>query len=694
MPDMATNDNEMTTESNALKAIEKTDDHLRVGNYLVLFGGRDLEGIASRKVNDDGTRGEFFTKATQFDSAYTDTGTLYVDWEHGVEPDPGGPTRDDVLGVVDWKSAKVDDKGLWVERVLSRRNAYMQYLERLIDEGLIGNSSEAVAAQVEVKANGEIARWPLKRDTLTVSPMEPRMLSENALAALKGLADVLPGVKAVTDPVSSEAAQEAGGEPVATATEAGVTVHVHVHQDNQKPTEKAKTTEDVNMDENTNVPAQKAPDIDAIIAKALSDYEEKRAKAEAERIAAEKAEAEKALKTPGFLTTEDEADRAAKGNPYRTFGEFLMAVKGASQNPTTADQRLYSLRSGDPADEGGYSVGKALGSSFVGTLTGASLAHRGMKAPTGLNVADPAEGGFLVGTDRAGGLLARVYNVGQLLQRVDMVGVSANSNGMTFNAEDETSRANGSRRGGIRGYWLAEGGSFTGSQPKFRQMELKLKKAGALVYCTDELLADAGALESWVMQNLPEELRFTVENAIFNGDGVGKPLGILQSGCLVSVAKETGQAADTVVAENISKMYARRWVGANDYVWLINQDVMPQLMHLTLDAGTAGYPLFLPPGGWSGSPYATLLGRPVLEIEYADTVGDLGDIVLASMSQYQMIEKGGVESASSIHVNFTTGEQVFRFVYRCDGQPKWNSALTPLNSSNTVSPFVALAARA
>ena len=119
-------------ESNTLKAIAETDDELRVANYLARFGGRDLEGIASPRINPDGSKGEYFTPATEFESAYTKTGVLYVDWEHGERPHPEEPGADDVLGYVDWSTAKADSNGLWVERVLNRRNEYMRFLEELI----------------------------------------------------------------------------------------------------------------------------------------------------------------------------------------------------------------------------------------------------------------------------------------------------------------------------------------------------------------------------------------------------------------------------------------------------------------------------------------------------------------------------------------------------------------------------------
>jgi len=383
----------------------------------------------------------------------------------------------------------------------------------------------------------------------------------------------------------------------------------------------------------------------------------------------------------GIVVVEDETDKKAKGKAGKwSFGEFLIAV-------SKDDRAIQPYKSSDPATEYGYDMGKALGDKFIGSLADA-------KAITGLSEAVPADGGLLVGVDRSTSLMSRVYNVGDLLRRIDMVGVGAGSNGMTFNAENESSRVAGSRRGGILAYWACEAADKTPSHPTFRKMELSLNKVIGLVYATDELLQDAAALESWIMSNLPEELRFVVEDAIFEGTNAGMPLGILLSPCLVTVAAEAAQAAATIVSQNIMNMWSRRYIGARDYVWLVHQDIAPQLYQMNLGVGTGGLPTYLPPGGLSGAPYGVLMGRPVLEIEYAQTLGTVGDIVLASLREYQMIDKGGMQSASSIHVRFTNDETVFRFVYRCDGEPKWNLPLTPFHGTNTVSPFVALATRA
>ncbi len=126
----------------------------------------------------------------------------------------------------------------------------------------------------------------------------------------------------------------------------------------------------------------------------------------------------------------------------------------------------------------------------------------------------------------------------------------------------------------------------------------------------------------------------------------------------------------------------------------MNQEIEPQLDGLVLPVGTGGVPVYLPPGGIADSPYGRLKGRPVIPIEQAAALGDKGDLMLADFSQYQLIDKGGVQAASSMHVQFLTDEMVFRFIYRVDGQPSWKASLTPYKGSNKLSPFVTLAARA
>lgn len=309
----------------------------------------------------------------------------------------------------------------------------------------------------------------------------------------------------------------------------------------------------------------------------------------------------------------------------------------------------------------------------------------------GMNESNPSDGGFFVDQDRVTTVRQRMYETGQILSRVFQLPIGPNSNGVKLMAVDETSRADGSRYGGITSYWLDEGGIKTASKPRFRPMELSLKKVAALVRVTDELLADSVALEAWVMRFLPLELTFRAEDAIVSGTGAGMPLGFLNSGAAVVVPRTT---PGTIVFEDIQNMWSRFYApsrSAAGAAWFIDQSAEPALFSMSLQIGAGGIPVYLPANGISNKPYSTLFGLPVIPAEYLSALGTKGDVMLADLSQYTLIDKGGVQSASSIHVYFVTDETAFRFVYRVDGQPEWNAPLTPKNGGPQLSPFVVLA---
>ena len=336
------------------------------------------------------------------------------------------------------------------------------------------------------------------------------------------------------------------------------------------------------------------------------------------------------------------------------------------------------------------SFGEQLMAAYRAATPGGKVDERlTTRAASGLNESTPSDGGFLVQQDFVTELLKRTYETGILASKVKKIPISTNANGMKINAIDEDSRANGSRWGGVQTYWEGEADEITASKPKFRQMELSLKKLTGLCYATDELLQDAAALEAVIRQAFAEEFGFKIDDAILSGNGEGEPLGILNSGAIVTVAKEASQT-DIITVENLIKMWNRLWSRSRaNAVWYINQELEPYLY--TLKIGDK--PVYIPAGGLSEKPYGTLFGRPVVPIEQCSAAGEVGDIILADIGQYLLIDKGGVKSASSIHVRFLYDENVFRFIYRVDGKPIWTKPLTPYKGSATVSPFVTLAKR-
>lgn len=292
-------------------------------------------------------------------------------------------------------------------------------------------------------------------------------------------------------------------------------------------------------------------------------------------------------------------------------------------------------------------------------------------------------------------LLKEVMTTGQLAKRCFHFPISNNSNGIKINAFDETSRAS-SRFGGVVSYWKDEAAEKTASKPKFRQMELALKKLIGLCYSSDELLADVSALETVVKRAFVSEFGFKIDDGIINGTGAGQLLGILNSACLVTQDKESGQSTSTIQAENVIHMLERTIGPSSNYAWLHSKTCLSQIYSMSLAVGTGGIPLFLSGGSLPNHPENRLLGLPLIECEQCQVLGTIGDLILADLSNgYILAEKDTIQSDVSIHVRFVYDESVFRFVLRVDGQPTRASALTPYKggASYTQGHFVALQAR-
>lgn len=363
-----------------------------------------------------------------------------------------------------------------------------------------------------------------------------------------------------------------------------------------------------------------------------------------------------------------------KRRGFSDLGDFALAVRDHSTPGQAGDRRLEILASISGA-------GQAIGS----------------------------EGGFLVPPEFSTQIWDGMNQApDNLLSRTDNYTVTGES--LTFNANAETSRATGSRWGGVRGYWISEADQITSSKPKLRQVKIEPKQLAVLCYATDKLLRNGGpAVSQWLTRAAIDEIVFMSNDALINGTGAGQPLGLLNAvtadtalgtpgttvvGGVIAQYKEAGQAADTVVGMNIARMWARLHARSRaNAVWLINQEIEPQLDTMTLVAGTVGWPMYMPPGGLADSPYGRLKGRPVIPTEFNAALGDRGDIILADLSAYVTGTRGGVDTALSMHLRFDYAETVFRFMYEIDGQPWMASPVTPYKGALTLAPYVTLVAR-
>lgn len=345
---------------------------------------------------------------------------------------------------------------------------------------------------------------------------------------------------------------------------------------------------------------------------------------------------------------------------FRNFGDFALAVRGArigANQGRAMDQRLVPLA--------------AAPGNYAGEGSG-------------------ADGGILIPPGFSQTIFTLSQDEDALLPLTDEMPIEGNT---MLVPKDETTPWGAN---GIRAYWQGESTAAAATKPALSGISLRLKKLMALVPVSDELNADATALAAYLPGKIAASIRWKTNEAILFGTSSATPLGALAGDAAITVAKESGQAAASLVAANLAKMVARLPAGSYPRaVWLINNDVLPQLFTLNSN----GQMLYLPYGGGQGSlqgsPYGTLLGRPIIISQHANTLGSAGDVSLLDLSYYQSVTKAeGMVTATSMHLYFDADAMAFRTTFRMDGQPKLSAPIDPAKGTTKLSPFVQLGARA
>jgi HK97 family phage major capsid protein len=246
----------------------------------------------------------------------------------------------------------------------------------------------------------------------------------------------------------------------------------------------------------------------------------------------------------------------------------------------------------------------------------------------------------------------------------------------------------------VVGYWTEEAGALTESAASFGRIVLEAKKLTAYTEVPNELVSDSAiSFQAFIDDIFPEALAFYEDIAFFTGNGTGEPLGFLNGSAEIQVAKESGQLADTIVWENIVKMYSRMLPSSlGRAVWIASINTFPELATMALSVGTGGSAIWLNNG--AEGPPMTILGRPVIFTEKAPVLGDAGDINFVDFGFYLIGDRQVMTANSSEHFKFQNDKTAYRIIERVDGRPWLNSAITPQNGGDTLSPFVQIAARA
>lgn len=304
----------------------------------------------------------------------------------------------------------------------------------------------------------------------------------------------------------------------------------------------------------------------------------------------------------------------------------------------------------------------------------------------------PADGGFLI-PERLRSELLRV-SLEKAMVRSQARVIPMDSLKVPIPTIDSTSNVS-SVYGGMVAYWTEESGALTESQARFGRVILEAWKLTGYSVIPNELFQDSAiSIAALIEQLWPEAIAFFEDIAFLRGSGAGEPLGVIGANnqAAIPVSKEAGQTANTIMWENIVKMFARMLPASQGQAfWLTSHDTFAELATMALSVGTGGGPVWLANGILSPAP--SILGRPLRETEKVPTLGTRGDISYQDLSYYLIGDRQTMMADSSPHYRFANDQTAFRIIERVTGRPWLQSAITPYNGGPTVSPHVELETR-
>lgn len=384
-------------------------------------------------------------------------------------------------------------------------------------------------------------------------------------------------------------------------------------------------------------------DLEAMLADLPDEAEDRTAAVTAPIPPVVKAEAEEARKAPAEVKTDD-------SKIYRSLGEQLADIKKAAM---------------------GYGVTPAL--------------EKSQRSILGMNTQVGSEGGYAIQVDFSNRIMDSVIEQSDILNRIDRYQVSANANEVYVTMVNETTTAN--VFGGVQAYVVEEGAQIPNTKPALKQIRLPLKKIAALAYVTDEQLRDAqftGSLLERAFALAIARLRekMIIENVIANPG-------------TTTIAKESGQGAATVVGKNFLKMRnALISTSRRNAIWTMHPDVAAELPEMYLSGTHTDNFIYMPENGISVAGYDRLFGREIIESDYCSALGTKGDVLYWNPMEYLEIFKGGIDTATSIHVAFDTAQMAFRAISYVNGMCKYDQGVTLVNSAVARASYVTLATRA
>lgn len=213
--------------------------------------------------------------------------------------------------------------------------------------------------------------------------------------------------------------------------------------------------------------------------------------------------------------------------------------------------------------------------------------------------------------------------------------------------------------------WIDEEGAYPESDDSFTQVSIGAYKLGTLIKVSDELLNDSVFdLEAYISKEFARRIGAREEDSFFNGDGAGKPLGILAANGGAEVGVTAASATAITADEVIDLFYSLKAPYRKNAVWVLNDATVKQIRKLKDSTGQ----YLWQPSLVAGTP-DTILGRPVKTSAFMPVAAS-GEKVMAfgDFKYYWIADRQGRTFKKLSELYAANGQVGFLGTQRVDGK--------------------------
>ena len=213
--------------------------------------------------------------------------------------------------------------------------------------------------------------------------------------------------------------------------------------------------------------------------------------------------------------------------------------------------------------------------------------------------------------------------------------------------------------------WVDEEGTNPDSDAAFNQLSIVAYNLGTLIKVSNELLNDSVFnLESYISKEFARRIGSKEEDAFFNGNGTGKPVGIFNTTGGAEVGVTAASATVITADEIIDLFYSLKAPYRKNAVWILNDATIKAIRKLKDNNGN----YLWQPSLTAGTP-DTILGRPVYTSSYVPTIAaGAKTIAFGDFSYYWIADRAGRNFKKLTELYAANDQTGFVATQRVDGK--------------------------